>query len=223
MSIGIDLDVARQLYVSFSPMFTRLEESGVEYCLVGGLAVMVQAIKVGEGRLRATRDADLLLPEDYSNATFARTYLDVYACDPKWGAVVYKALFGDDGLDAELESGEDAFLNMTFVGASEEIDGIETPDFDVCRRLNQRTLKSIEKERLTVFGDTVWVATVDELLGMKRDTIGLLKASAAETSRPQDYEDVATLRRITSGHVGRAVSKTSGLAERLRGILGGGR
>ena len=64
-------------------------------------------------------------------------------------------------------------MNISFVGADEDLDGVDTPDFDVCRVLNGRTLATIERERLVLLGQEAWVATVGELLSMKRDTISI--------------------------------------------------
>ena len=42
----------------------------------------------------------------------------------------------------------------------------------------------------------IWVATVDELLGMKRDTISIYGVGASDSPRPQDFVDVGILARI---------------------------
>ena len=116
---------------------------------------------------------------------------------------------------------------MSFVGASADLDGVETPDFDVCRVLNARDLASVARERVIVCGKPVWVATVDELRGMKAATIDLYKAGFSESSRPQDFEDLATLDGLAGtahgDRLGEGAQGRISIAARIRSILGGER
>ena len=188
----IDREAAEELFSRFAPMFADFEERGIDYCLVGGLAVVAHCLVRGSERFRSTEDADAMVAQRYSNADFARDYLRVYAADPNQGKAIYDAVFGDDGFK-QLGEAENAFVNISFVGADEDLDGVDTPDFDVCRVLNGRTLDTIERERLTVLGQEVWVATVGELLGMKRDTIAIYGGDPQTSPRPQDFVDVGIL------------------------------
>lgn len=100
-------------------------------------------------------------------------------------------------------SGEEAFVNTSFIGATSELDGVDTPNFDVVRLLNARRLSDLDMTVLTVDGIAIKVATVDQLERMQRDTIGILKVGYADSPRPQDFEDLAQLERIRQRGRGR--------------------
>ncbi len=199
-------------------MFAEFERRGVDYCLVGGLAVVAQCLAHGGDVFRATVDADAMVPQDYSNTEFARDYLRVYATDPKYADAIYEAVLGKGGFE-RLSEAENAFVNISFVGADEDLDGIDTPDFDVCRTLNGRTLASIDRERIELLGQTIWVATVDELLGMKRDTISIYGVSASDSPRPQDFVDVGILGALANVDA-REEGADSGILAHIRRIFG---
>lgn len=216
----IDREAAEELFSQFAPMFADFEERGVDYCLVGGLAVVAHCLVRGSERFRATEDADAMVAQGYSNADFARDYLRVYAADSAHGEAIYSAVFGDGGFE-QLSDAENAFVNISFVGADEDLDGVDTPDFDVCRVLNGRTLATIERERLVLLGQEAWVATVGELLSMKRDTIAIYGADFDTSPRPQDFVDVGILSGF-SGEGGGGDEPVSGrLLSRIGQILGG--
>ena len=173
-------------------------------------------------RFRATNDADAMVPQNYSNVSFANDYLRVYAADPKYRKAIYEAVFGKEGFN-QLHSSEYAFVNASFVGAVADLDGVDTPDFDVCRTLNNRTLESIKRERLNVNGQAIWVATVEELLDMKRYTIALYGTDVKSSSRPQDFVDVGILNNLYN-HSSIEQQTTGGegdLFSKLGKILGG--
>lgn len=50
-----------------------------------------------------------------------------------------------------------------------------------------------------VLGQSMWVATVDELLGMKRDTIAIYGTDIQTNPRPQDFVDVGILSELSDG------------------------
>lgn len=185
----LDRERAEWLLRRFLPLFEQFEARKIDYCLVGGLAVLAHCLDRDSNRLRATVDADILVPDGYSNAEFAQDYLRVYAANPAIAPLVYKAVFGEEGFE-ELSLEENAFANLAFIGADEALDGVDTPDFDVCRKLNGRTLSTVKRQRIVVCGMPIWVATVDELLGMKKDTMALYGEAGL---RPQDYLDMRTL------------------------------
>lgn len=86
---------AERLIVTFLPMIDWLDAHGVDYCLVGGLGVVVQSYAAGLGTFRATEDADVMFDASFTNQDFARAYLGAYAADPAYGGAVYDAMFGD--------------------------------------------------------------------------------------------------------------------------------
>lgn len=195
----INRETAAKLFAEFAPLFRHFGEQGVEYCLVGGLAIIAHCLAGNLDRFRATTDADIMVPDTYSNQDFASDYLKVYAVDPKHARAVYEALFGPEGF-SELGQKENAFVNISFIGADEDLDGVSTPDFDVCRILNGRTLASLTRERIRIDGEDFWVASVADLLGMKRDTLKLYGADVSENPRPQDILDVKTLEDLEKAH-----------------------
>ena len=189
---------AERLIATFLPMIDWLDAHGVDYCLVGGLGVVVQSYAAGLGTFRATEDADVMFDTSFTNQDFARAYLGAYAADPAYGGAVYDAMFGD-GAFAGLADEAQALVNASFVGADEDLDGVSTPDFDVVRRLNGIDLASIERESVEVMGGHIKVATARQLLEMKEATISLLHADALQTARPQDFVDAARLCAIIDG------------------------
>lgn len=189
---------AERLIATFLPMIDWLDAHGVDYCLVGGLGVVVQSYAAGLGTFRATEDADVMFDASFTNQDFARAYLGAYAADPAYGGAVYDAMFGD-GAFAGLADEAQALVNASFVGADEDLDGVSTPDFDVVRRLNGIDLASIERESVEVMGGHIKVATARQLLEMKEATIGLLHVDALQTARPQDFVDATRLRAIIDG------------------------
>ena len=62
---GINRAAAESLFARFAPMFAEFERRGIDYCLVGGLAVVVQCLAHGSDRFRATVDADAMVPQDF--------------------------------------------------------------------------------------------------------------------------------------------------------------
>ena len=93
----INREAAEELFSRFAPMFAGFEDRGIDYCLVGGLAVVAHCLVRGSGRFRATENANAMVPQGYSNADFARDYLRVYAADPEYGEAIYDAVLGADG------------------------------------------------------------------------------------------------------------------------------
>ena len=193
----VGIDEIRRTIESFIPIFKKLDDEGTDYCLVGGLAVAIQMLDSGMAAFRETDDADILVPRFYTNEEFGKAYLGTYANNPDTAGNVYDALFGESGFSILAEPGYE-FDNTSFVGAREDLDGISTPSFDVCRKLNGRTLDSIERETVLFEGYPIKVATVDELMRMKEETVATYHATPESTSRPQDFVDLAALREIAS-------------------------
>lgn len=187
----IDSKKAREIIGRYSPIFKRLEEHAIDYCLVGGLGVMTQSLKTGSDWFRLTEDADILVPGDLRISEFVRLYLDAYSSEGTTSTALYEALFGETPFE-ELDV-EDEPANFSVIGANPAIDGFSTPSFDVCKMLNEKTVGDIERERIKVGDTEVWVATVPELLDMKRKTTSLYRATPTQTARPQDFVDMEAL------------------------------
>lgn len=213
----IKVEQAMGLVEEILPMLNEFEEQGIDYCLVGGMAVMIHCLAAGNNSLRATYDADVMVSQQYSNSDFAKEYLHVYAADPRYAKAVYDAVIGDEGFSA-LNSAESAFINVSFIGADTDLDGIDTPDFDVCRTLNGKTLGSIQRERVLVSGTEIWVATRQELLGMKRSTVELYGVGIDQSSRPQDFLDIGSLERIIDNGMHETNERT-GLMAKITKLL----
>lgn len=138
-----------------------------------------------------TYDADFLVPKNYSNASFAEEYLQAYTTEPTSHEAVSEVVFGEGGIE-NLSEPENAFVNIEVTGTDPEVDDVVTPNCDVCRILNGRTLDNIERERLNVGGQELWVATKNELFGMKHDTAEIY-GDMSVNPRPQDFIDMNIL------------------------------
>lgn len=190
--VAVNRDEALGVIRTFLPLFRLLNKEGTPYCIVGGLGVMINSLAQSYECFRLTEDVDIMFSEDYTNADFARTYLAAYASDPKTGKLVYEAVFGGGSFE-ELETGEQCFINTSFIGADKRYDGMDTPNVDVVRRLDEETLDTLESNIVTIDGVNVTVATPETLLRMKRYTMQLLTGTYHSDPRPQDIIDVSRL------------------------------
>lgn len=189
---------AKETIESFVPMFRHLKEHNVDYCVVGGLGVLIRAYFSGSEdlSLRITHDADIMFDSEFDNAEFATAYLDSFAADPALACKVYDAMFGD-GVFEELRGDEQRYISCSFIGPEGlAADGSALPCFDVVRGLNGFKLADLKSDLVNIGGVEVPVATSAQLLEMKKRTVGLLHADLATTSRPQDYQDIRTLETI---------------------------
>ena len=191
----IDGEQGLEIIKEYLPLLKALEDRGIEYCLVGGLGVMSQELRAGMGTVRLTEDADILVPNTLRVSEFAEIYLDTYSRLGTSRDALYEALFATDSF-ADLDAGYDS-TNFSIIGANEAIDGFATPSFDVCKRLNEKTVDGIDRDRIELAGQAYWVATVGELLDMKQRTASLYRATPSETRRPQDFADMTSLRKLS--------------------------
>lgn len=194
-----DMARARKVIDRYIPMIRELNRRNIGYCVVGGLAVLLHAMEANIDRYRLTQDADIMVDSDYSNADFARDYLLAYASDPSISDIVYDAVFNQGDIE-ELNSLENRTENISLIGASYELDGIDTPSFDVARKLNGRDLSALSTTVIEHDGTLITVADIDTLKAMKQETIELLKMPISETPRPQDYYDIKTLELVEEAH-----------------------
>ncbi len=65
----------------------------------------------------------------------------------------------------------------------------------------------------------IWVATVGELLSMKRDTISIYGVGASDSPRPQDFVDVGILGALAEGDA-REEGTDPGILARIGRIFG---
>lgn len=109
------------------------------------------------------------------------------------GDLICDAVLGEDGAETLKAY---PFDNTSFAAGDE---GIDAPNVDLCRSLNGYRLEDLERERVEIAGLSIWVASVDQLIEMKKRTIELYRATPDNTSRPQDFVDLATLRALKEG------------------------
>ena len=184
---------AQDLLEQYIPMFKSLKENNIKYCLVGGIAVMAHALANNYDKFRATVDADLVLPKNYSNFDFAKTYVSTYSKSNEENKIIAQALVGDEDLN-KLNDKELKFSNLTFIGAQKNLDGIDTPDFDVCRIINGYTIDEIKTETIEIGDVDIVVASIDNLIEMKKRTIKLYGADPETNPRFQDFIDLKILK-----------------------------
>lgn len=159
---------AQDLVSDFLPMFRKLNEQGTDYCVVGGMAVLLQSMDKARdsNRFRATHDADIMFGDEYTNVDFAKTYMAAFGGDGKFAKAAYDEMFGDGAFD-ELAEEDQALINCSFCGPETFSGKNDYPDFDVVRSLNGLVLDNLDREYLQIGDIPVPVAKVDTLLEMK--------------------------------------------------------
>ena len=128
-------------------ILTALERHGVEYVLVGSMAMAAQGI------IRATRDIDLFVSADESNVTKLKAALtDVFA-DPAIESITAADLAGEYPAVQYVPSSGDYWI-------------------DILARLGEAFhYAEVEHEIVRVEGMSIRVATPRMLYRMKRDTL----------------------------------------------------
>lgn len=191
----LDSVSAHEIIRGFLPLFRKLNDEGVDYCVVGGLAVLLHSLAAGKDKVRVTYDADIMFSDEYTNTLFSRDYLDAFATDEAQRSAIADAIFAGGSPDDFL-IGDDNVVNALFKGARKEIDGVETPDVDVVRHLNNKSLADLHKGMVLFEGTPIPVASLDDLLDMKQQTIDSLLSRGHELGRPQDYIDRSRLEEL---------------------------
>ena len=187
---------ARELLRLYDPLIEKLNAEGVDYCVVGGLGVMMQSLaKKYQGKVRYTQDIDLMVGDEVSDEQLARLYVSAYSESPEEEEQLRLELFGNVDDVSELAEGEEP-SGMSLIGVEHE--DKETPNVDFVRKLNGFTLEDIDRETLFLVNAEAKVATVEQLKVMKSRTIDLYGASFGETLRPQDWIDARRLDAISS-------------------------
>lgn len=176
----------------YLPVFRDLDSEGVPYCLVGGLAVLLHAYVNGYSQTRSTHDADIMFDDTYSNDDFARDYLRAFGTDGDASRALYEKLFGENEFK-ELSDPEQSLINTSFVGVNAGRVGGRTPDFDVVRQLNGFRLEDLDSTTLVFEGVPIRVASIPQLIEMKRRTSELLTSFPGSSPRAQDIIDISVL------------------------------
>lgn len=189
----LDSNAALRKLQMYMPLLRRLDERGVDYCIVGGTAVAIWQLEAEAMNIRETVDIDVMVSSAYDNGEFARDYIAAAGGKPVPGDLICDAVLGEDGVETLKAY---PFDNTSFAVGDE---GIDAPNVDLCRSLNGYRLEDLERERVTIGDLSVWVASIDQLIEMKKRTIELYRATPDNTSRPQDFVDLATLRALKEG------------------------
>lgn len=108
---------AQDLVYDFLPMFRKLNEQGTDYCVVGGMAVLLQSMDKARdsNRFRATHDTDIMFSDEYTNVDFAKAYMAAFGNDGQFAKAAYDEMFGDGAFD-DLAEGDQALVNCSFCG-----------------------------------------------------------------------------------------------------------
>lgn len=179
----------------YIPLIKKLNDSNTDYCIVGGLAVMLHALSLDASRVRATNDIDIMVDRRFSNEDFRTFYLESYGGDPEFGKIIYEEIFGEGAFES-LESLQATYINQSFLGVSDDAQGLETPNVDLVKSLNNESLETLETTTIIYEEIPIKVATIDQLIDMKEKTINLYRASINETSRPQDFAELSLLNQM---------------------------
>lgn len=137
---------AKDLVSDFLPMFRKLNEQGTDYCVVGGMAVLLQSMDKARdsNRFRATHDADIMFGDEYTNVDFAKAYMAAFGSNGEFAKAAYVEMFGDGAFD-ELAEEDQALVNCSFCGPDTFSGKNDYPDFDVVRSLNGLVLDDLDR------------------------------------------------------------------------------
>ncbi len=157
----------------FEPIFKALNDRGVRYVVVGGVAVVLQ------GHLRMTADLDLVVDLDPSNATAAIEALTELRLRPT--APVEAASFADPAARA----GWIAEKGMTVFSLIDPYDAFRHVDLFVDPPIPFEDLWSRAEIVPLMNEEVVRVASIRDLIQMKR-----------LAGRAQDIADIEALERL---------------------------
>jgi hypothetical protein len=160
-------------------IFRALNDAGVRYIVVGGLAV------IAHGFVRVTKDIDLVLAFDRANLVKGVRALEKLGLRPR--IPVSAEEFADQALRERwaAEKGMVVFQMSFFERDDAPIDIFIRPPFD------------FEVEHARAFRDEVAPDIMVPFVHVER-----LIAMKEAVGRPQDLEDVRRLRLITGGGLG---------------------
>ena len=188
---------AENIISQYLPLFQSLNNAGIEYCCIGGLAVMIYAYLEGNDDdflFRATEDGDIIVPEDFPNDEFIDLYVNAYAGSELDPSKIKETLLGYSPYEEEFD--DDQYVNMGVV--ADYVNMIYTPpvDFpsiDVLHFINIFTLKNVHRQWVNVLGTDVCVASKEDIIYMKEHPFASLTGGEL---RQQDYIDLKILRAL---------------------------
>ena len=163
----------------FEPLFKALNEAGVRYVVVGGVAVVLH------GYVRLTADVDLVVDLDEKEATRAIEALTAMNLRPR--APVDPRDFADKAV-RETWARDRGMQVFTMYDPSEPM---RVVDLFVSHPVPFEELWS-RSEEIKLTGTTVRVASIPDLIRMKR-----------QTGRPEDRTDIENLETILREKGGR--------------------
>lgn len=147
-------------------LFAALEREGVEYVLVGAIAMALQ------GEVRATQDIDLFVETTAGNVARLRTALDQVFSDPEIVGITAEDLAGDYSVVRYVPPTGDIVVGL------------------IARLGTAFAFADLEWELLVRDGVAIRVATPRTLYAMKRDTVRPQDRVDAARLRERFGEDV---------------------------------
>lgn len=196
MTKNIKRQDAKTIIEQFLPIFKYFEKCNIDYCIVGGIAVLIHCYINDSRDYRETMDIDFIISQKYNNMKIAEDYMSIFGKNKEEREKLKLIILGDEH---DMSVFDNSFENISIEGAIEQIDGFNTPNVDFCRVLNNVNINTIDRERVSLLGHEVWVATISQLLKMKEDVIRLYGQDPINTSRFHDYIDVKLLKNISKG------------------------
>lgn len=197
-SNDVDRSEAMETFLAYAPLFEQLDEEGIDYCVVGGLGVMIQGLARNAAAYRMTYDIDLMVSRETDGQSVIDSYGSAFA-DTEESRKAFASIVLEEDYVRQLDAGFDEGENMTLSEFDSELDGFWGPQIDLCQTLNGYVLGDLERERLVIAGHEVTVATIPQLIAMKEDTIREFEVGNEPSSRVHDYVDLQRLHELEDG------------------------
>ena len=97
-------DDAKTLVESYLPLFRQLNNSGISWCIVGSMVIIIRQVFSHAEKVRMNDDLDIMLPYSVSNQEFLNAFTEAYVPDDKRTEIIS---FLDD-----MSSDDDDICNM---------------------------------------------------------------------------------------------------------------
>ena len=186
--LSINKEQAVKLIEGFLPLINQLNANKRKYCVVGGLGVLLHLMASNSDSLRTTNDIDLMVTDEYLNSDFIKDYFKAYAENSEQYRAIYGALFQGSSIE-QFNYSDNELVNTSFIGATEELDNIDTPDVDLVRELNNLSYGDLQVVTIMFRETPIKVASIEDLLKMKERTVSFLVNDLHTSPRPQDLSD----------------------------------